>query len=161
LWLYAKGHYLRRDIWKELQILVALRCLLEPEHVSKGAVLSVLGGLVLPILLKSKCALEEFIGRLSPEHCFYYTLRGWKPPLTRHPKEKVEEPFEDRVLAGYLSIMAMEKVNDDDTVLIPLDPVDPKLLPTVSVCLRGGRHEKGIDGMHQNVFCKKCFQSME
>ncbi len=27
----------------------------------------------------------------------------------------------------------------------------------LDVCAKGGDHEWGIDGLHQNVFCKKCF----
>ena len=155
LWLYAKNHYIRHNVWEDLKLLVALRCGLEPEHVTKGGVLMVLGNIVIPILHGSINELENFIGRLSPEHLMHYSLR-WG-----HNKDLAPEPYEDVLLAAYLSIMSLQTVRDGDKILIPLDEADPDLLPTTRKCKKGGDHEKGTDGMHTNVFCTKCFQPLD
>jgi len=159
LWLYAKNHYIRTDIWEDVKLLIALRCLLEPEYVTKGGVLSVMGGIVLPYLQENKRLLEEFIGKLSPDHSWHYSLQELLP--NHNPLNHVDEPYEDRVLAGYLMIMHVQKVRENDKILIPLDDPDPDLLPTTTFCKKGGKHEPGTDGMHFNCFCKKCFQTLK
>lgn len=152
LWLYAKHHYIQRDVWKEVRWLVGARCLIEPEHIKDGDILLILGNFILPALQSSSYQLQQFLGRLSPSHMWHFTLR-------QDPFDQTPERYEDRLLGGYLSIMHMTAVKDGDRVLIPMCDPDPMLLPTTTLCPNGGEHEEGTDGI--NVFCKKCYQSLE
>ena len=155
LWLYAKHHYVRHDVWEDLKLLIGVRNLLEPECIPKNDVLCVVGNIAIPFLQSgSGYALQDFFTRLS--------LRAINPfGLGRLQSERQSEMYEDRLLAGFLSVMSHQRVRQGNVVVIPLDKPDPDLLPTVTLCKKGGEHIPVTDGVHLNVCCSKCFQSLE
>lgn len=44
-------------------------------------------------------------------------------------------------------------------VRVTMDIVMPEEYEKYLSCPKGGEHEWGTDGMHQNEFCKKCFMN--
>jgi hypothetical protein len=132
IYLYAKGHYERKDIIEDLKIIVAQICGTSPEHISKNDICYWLTRQAFRHMNEQfgdpLTAFRDFIFDLDPANCWkvgYPTKKG-KWPAIANPYD-----FELAVIYKCLSIIRMTSIlgNDGKTVLIELDEPDSTLLP--------------------------------
>lgn len=119
IFLYAKGHYERSDVIKDLKVIVGQRCGIEPEDITTTDVIEVVLAVTIPHVRRSEHLLREFILGLR-ETRYWEVSPGQKDPYT----------FDKALLRRCLSVLSMTMVKGKDgEILIPLDDPDPAILP--------------------------------
>jgi hypothetical protein len=117
IWLYAKGHYFVADIVEDLKVIMSDRCYVQVEHVHPADIVSVLLGIVWPLIKQNDNRFFDFVLGLDPD-------QAWKVAYGDE-----SDPFHRRLIAQCLSVIRLTRVQEDDKVLVELDDPDPTLLP--------------------------------
>lgn len=116
IWLYAKGHYKRGDLMKDLKVLIGHHAALMPEHVSDEDILIVL------------C--ENAIPYLTTEGNVDYRMRKFFEDLifaTHHENRPLTVADIAQKLLSVLSIVRV--MDDEGRAVINLGEADYELLP--------------------------------
>jgi hypothetical protein len=128
IYLYAKGHYQRKNVIEDLKILLGHICGYSPELLSKNDVCHYLTKIAFQHLNDQfgdpLTAFRDFVFDLNPEKC-------WKVGYWWKKGNTVLEPydFETAVIHKCLSIIGMTNVKEGGKVFLELDEPNPDLLP--------------------------------
>ncbi len=117
IYLYAKGHYQRNDVIKDMKKIITERCNIDAEYITIDDILSV----VLPIAYKhiknNEYKFIDFISNLKPQNLWKYG-----------PAK--EENFDIIIIRNCLSVLSITQVKEKDgKILIELDEADSHILP--------------------------------
>jgi hypothetical protein len=136
IYLYAKNHYQKGDVWEDMRKIVAYKFKLKEDLISNQDIILA----VTTIIRKHKEFSQEqifyeFLIDISPESCWktgYYTVDKYpelfnKSRLPRNYEEQYD--YWTAVLFKGLSIINMLRVFNGEKVLIEIDEPNAEILP--------------------------------